>query len=246
VKLRAVLTGFITFTLLVAVAAGAEKNKETGKSVDSGAFGIFINGRRMATETFSITQTGSGSVITSQFKTEAGVDKAEQNSELQLSPTGELKKYEWKELTPGQAQATVTPSDTFLVERALKTPQDKPEEQPFLLPSSTSILDDYFFVHREVLAWKYLASACRQQNGQMQCPVGQKAQFGTLNPHARASMLVSLEIAGQEKQKVGATERDLIKLTLKGDTGEWTIWVDDQYKVQKMAIPADNTEVVRD
>jgi hypothetical protein len=107
VKFRAILTGFITFALLVVVAAGAEKNKETGKSVDSGAFGIFINGRRMATETFSITQTGSGSVITSQFKTDAGVDKAEQNSELQISPTGELKKYEWKELTP-QAQATVS------------------------------------------------------------------------------------------------------------------------------------------
>jgi hypothetical protein len=233
--------------LLVGTVVASEKVKETtGKNVDSGAFGIFINGRRVATETFSITQATNGSVITSTFRTEPGVDKAEQSSELQISPTGELRRYEWKEASPGQAQATVTPSDTFLVERALKTPQDKPEEQPFLLPASTIILDDYFFVHREVLAWKYLASACRQQNGQVQCPVGQKAQFGTLNPHARSSMLVSLEVTGQEKLKVGATEREVTKLMLKGETGEWTVWVDDQFKVQKMAIPADNTEVVRD
>jgi hypothetical protein len=101
-------------------------------------------------------------------------------------------------------------------------------------------------VHREVLAWKYLASTCRPQNGQMQCPVGQKAQFGTLNPHARSSMLVSLEVAGQDKVKVGTAERDLTRLTLKGDTGDWTIWVDEQFKVQKMSVPADNTEIVRD
>jgi len=53
-------------------------------------------------------------------------------------------------------------------------------------------------------------------------------------------------VAGQEKLKLGAAERDLTRLTLKGDTGEWTIWVDDQFKVQKMSVPADNTEIVRD
>jgi hypothetical protein len=247
VKSRSILVSIVMVAAIVGIASGAEKGKEpTGKSVDSGTFGVFINGRRVATETFSITQAANGSVITSQFRTEPGVDKAEQSSELQISPTGELRRYEWKEVSPGQAQATVTPNDTFLVERATKTPQDKTEEQPFLLPSSTSILDDYFFVHREVLAWKYLASTCRQQNGQVQCPIGQKAQFGTLNPHARSSMLVSLEVAGQDKLKVGGAERDVTKLTLKSEIGEWTIWVDDQFKVQKMAVPADNTEVVRD
>ena len=245
-KLKSACIGMVAVAVALGTAAQAEKGKETGKSVDSGTFGIFINGKRVATETFSITQAATGSVITSQFKTDPGVDKAEQSSELQISPTGELKRYEWKEVSPGQAQATVSPNDTFLIERALKTPQDKPEEQPFLLPASTIILDDYFFVHREVLAWKYLASACRQQNGQLQCPVGQKSSFGTLNPHARSSMLVSMEVAGQDKVKVGTSDRDLTKITLKGETGEWTIWVDNQYKVQKMAIPADNTEVMRD
>jgi hypothetical protein len=245
--LKSVFITMVVAGVIAGGAASAEKTKEApGSSVDSGTFGVFINGKRVATETFSITQASTGNVITSQFHTDPGVDKAEQSSELHISPTGELREYEWKEISPGQAQATVTPSDTFLMERATKTPQDKVEEQPFLLPSSTSILDDYFFVHREVLAWKYLASTCRPQNGQMQCPVGQKAQFGTLNPHARSSMLVSLEVAGQDKVKVGTAERDLTRLTLKGDTGDWTIWVDEQFKVQKMSVPADNTEIVRD
>lgn len=237
----------LVFALFAGALFAAEKPKEaSGQNVDSGSFGVFINGRRVATETFSITQSPHGSVTTSRFRTESGAEKAEQTSELQISPTGELKRYEWKEVSPGQAQAVVTPNDTFLIERSTKTPQEKAEEHPFLLSSSTSILDDYFFVHREVLAWKYMASTCRQQNAQVQCPVGQKAQFGTLNPHARSSMLVTLEVAGQEKLNVKGTEQQMSKLTLKGETGEWTIWVDDQFKVQKMAIPQENTEIVRD
>ena len=48
-----------------------EKEKEhEGKQVDSGSFGVFQNGHRVGTETFSIYQTSSGSVIQSEFKTE--------------------------------------------------------------------------------------------------------------------------------------------------------------------------------
>jgi hypothetical protein len=232
-----------SMSLLSVTSSGKEP---AGTGVDSGTFGVFMNGRRVGTETFSITQNASGSLITSRFRTEPGVDKAEQTSELQISSNGELRRYEWKEVSPGQAQAVVTPNDQFLVQRSSKTAQDKPEEQPFLLPSSTSILDDYFFVHREILAWKFMAMTCRQQSGQLQCPVGQKAQFGTLNPHARSSMPVTLEVTGTEKIKVGSGELDTTKLSLKGEAGDWTIWVDQQFKVQKMAVPSDNTEIVRD
>src|ERR1700740_1601203 len=146
--------------------------------VDSGSLGVFLNGRRIATETFSIQQNANGSVVTSQFKTEEGVDKAAQTSELQLTPNGEIRKYEWKELSPGKAQATAAPKNDFLMEQTRKSPEDKPEEQPFLLPASTNILDDYFFIHREVLIWRYLATACRQEKGDVQCPASQKTQFG--------------------------------------------------------------------
>ena len=64
-----------------------------------------MNGHRIATETFSIQQNATGSVISSQFKTEEGTDKAVQSSELQLAPNGDIRKYEWKEISPGKAQA---------------------------------------------------------------------------------------------------------------------------------------------
>ena len=54
------------------VAAAVDKKEASGQMVDSGALGVFLNGKRIATETFSIQQSTTGSVISSQFKTEEG------------------------------------------------------------------------------------------------------------------------------------------------------------------------------
>jgi len=230
----------------VTLSVSAKDKEPSSEKVDSGALGIFINGKRVATETFTIQQSPSGSVTTSEFKTEEGLDRADQTSELQLSGSGELKKYEWKELSPGQSQASVLPSENFLTERYSSNPQEKPREQPFLLPASTSILDDYFFIQREVLAWKYLATACRPDKGQIQCPLKQKTQFGTLNPHARSSMLVTLEFAGVEKLSIHGVERDYTRLDLKSEAGDWSLWLDEQHKLVRILVESDKTEVIRD
>ncbi len=241
------VVGAFWLLLVSSAAAGAGKEKESaGPMVDAGSFGVFQNGRRVATETFSIQQSGNGSVATSEFKTEEGADKAVQSSQLQLTVAGDLRKYEWKEVSPGKAQAVVLPNDNLLIERATNNPQDKQEEHPFLLPVSTSILDDYFFIHREILAWRYLAAGCRQDKGQIACPVGQRAQFGTLNPHARSSMLVSLEFSGKEKVQIHGVERELNRLNLKGESGEWALWLDDHFKLVRILIASEHTEVVRD
>jgi hypothetical protein len=249
VKLRIfVVLETISLLLFIASAAAAPaKEKEpAGQKIDNGSFGVFVNGRRVATETFSIVQSNNGSVASSQFKTEAGVDTAAQSSELQLGANGDLRRYEWKELSPGKAQAVVLPNDNLLVERSTNNPQDKQEEHPFLLPTSTSILDDYFFIHREILAWKYLATSCRHDNGQLSCPVRQGAQFGALNPHSRSSMLVSMEFADKEKASIHGVERDLYRLNLKSEAGDWQLWLDDQFKLLRILVTADKTEVVRD
>ena len=235
--------------LLLSLSADAgekEKSKNSDQMVDSGSFGVFMNGRRMATETFSVQQNANGSVISSQFRTDEGVDKAAQSSELQLTPSAEIRRYEWKELSPGKAQATVAPSNDFLTEHISAGPDDKPIEQPFLLPASTSILDDYFFIHREILIWRYLATACKQEKRDIQCPANQKTQFGTMNPHQRSSVPLSLEFTGRDKVSIRGTERELNKFVLRGDAGEWMMWVDDQFKLQRILIASEATEVVRD
>lgn len=237
-----------SYLLLAWVAASAkEPNKESaGAAVDSGSFGVFVNGHRVATETFSIQQTTSGSVVTSEFKAEKDQQQAAQSSELQLNANGEIRRYEWKELSPGKTQAVVTPRDDFLIESVTNNPGDKAQEQPFMIPPSTSILDDYFFIQREVLAWKFLAMGCRQQSGQVQCPKDQKTHFGALDPHGRSSFSVSMEFSGKEKVTIQGVERELSKYSLKSETADWSLWLDDHFKLVKIVAAADNTEVIRD
>lgn len=232
---------------LSALALAGDKPKEGMKVVDSGSFGIFMNGRRVATETFNIQQGPSGSVASSEFKTDQGnASQTSQSSELELSPNGEIRKYEWKELSPGKAQATVVPANEFLTEKIKKTQDDKPEEQPFLLPASTSILDDYFFSQRQILIWRYLATTCKQENGQLKCPTSQKTQFGALNPQQRSSQSVSLEYTGRDKATLKGTQQEFNRFVLRSESSDWVLWVDDQFKLQRIAISNENTEVVRD
>ena len=225
-----------------------EKEKEhEGKNIDSGSFGVFQNGHRVGTETFSIYETSNGSVIHSEFKTENAPTTAVQTSVMQLTASGDIRRYEWKELSPEQAESVVVPNDDFLTQKWSAGPEGKEHEQPYLMPLSTSILDDYFFIHREVLAWRYLAAACKQDKGQLQCPVKQRAQFGTMNPHEHSSAALSAEFLGREKVALkNGQQQNLLKLELKSDAGTWQLWLDDQYKVMKISVVGENTEVERD
>ena len=229
-------------------AAKGKENEHEGQKVDSGSFGVFMRGHRVGTETFSIYQNQNGSVIESEFKTDGAAEQATQSSEMRLSGSGEIRRYDWREISPGKSQLTILPSDQVLIQKWTTGPQEKEGEQPYLLPPSTSILDDYFFVHREVLAWRFLAMACKQEKGQVQCPVKQRVKFATLNPHQHSSAPGTMESLGREKVKMKGTEQELTKLELTTDSGTWYLWVDDhdQFKLMRISIVGENTEVVRD
>lgn len=242
------LVWFVAACSCSALAAPMPKEKDKeheGKQVDSGSFGVFQNGHRVGTETFSIYQTANGSEIQSEFKTENAPTQDVQTSELQLTASGNLRRYEWKEVSPEKAVSVVVPNEDFLNQK-WSTEGEKEHEQPYLLPASTSILDDYFFIQREVLAWKFLAAACKQEQGKVQCPPRQRAQFGTLNPHQHSSAALSAESLGREKVNLKSGPQELNKLELKNDAATWELWLDDQWKVMRMSIVGENTSVDRE
>jgi len=254
VKLSRCLITLLTLTVMLfssaAYSASNPKGKDTGEqAIDSGSFGVFMSGRRVGTETFSIMQMHGGSVIRSQFKTVNAPDGSEavQSSELQLNVNGEIRRYDWKELSPDQASSTVTLNDQFLNQKWNSGPQTKEQEQPYLLPASTSILDDYFFIHREILVWKFLGTSCRQgSKGQLECPIKQREQFGTLNPRQHGSSPMTAEYLGREKITFKGEQKEFNKIELKNEAGVWQMWFDDQYKLMRIWIEGDNTEVIRD
>lgn len=234
--------------LIVVVAAWGADKKEKDKgplsqAVDSGSFGVFIKGQRVATETFIIHQQNTTSTIKSELKEEHG--PASQKSDLVITSNGELLRYEWNQGSVGSL--TVLPNNEFLIEKITSPGSTKPAEQSFLMPTTSVILDNNFFVHREVLAWRYLASDCKAEGGGWKCQ-RVPGDFGVLVPQDRTSLHVRVELVGAEKIMIRGSERELLRLNLKGDNVDWALWVDDhdQFKLMRVAIPADDTEVVRD
>jgi hypothetical protein len=57
-----------------------------------------------------------------------------------------------------------------------------------------------------------------------------------------------MELVGKEKVMIRGTERELLRLNLKGETFSWALWVDenDHFKLMRVLVADDNTEVVRD
>jgi hypothetical protein len=221
-----------------------DKAKPTAEQiVDSGSFGVFIRGQRVVTETFTVRQENGVSGVKSQLKEITGTG-AGQKSDLVINTAGELLRYEW---TDGNGSLVVTPNNEFLLERIAASPSAKAAEQPFLMPNTSAILDNNFFIHREVLAWRYLAANCRPQGGAQKCQK-EPADFGVLVPQDRTSLRVRLELVGREKVTIRGTERELLRLNLKGESFAWALWVDDQdkFKLVRVVIADDNTEVLRD
>lgn len=222
-------------------AFAGSKSAATAQVVDSGSFGIFVRGQRVATESFTIKQFPDYSMTSSELK--LGDGKTAQTSEMQLLRNGDLRRYEWHEVNPGKAASTVEPKDQFLIQRIIGT--DKPIEQPYLMPASSVILDDYFFSQREVLLWRYLAAGCQIPAGASGCPLP-KAQFGVIIPRQRTSSVVTVAFVTREKVMIRGQERELSRFNIGTDGDEWGLWLDDDKKMVRIVIASSETEVLRD
>ncbi len=233
------LVSVAALMLTMSSAAGSKNAAVQGKIVDSGTFGIYVRGQRVAAEMFTIKQFPEYSSTVSEIKLDG---KTAQTAEMVLGANGDLRKYEWKDMT-SKAMSVLEPKDQFLIQRVTGT--DKPMEQSFLMPAATIVLDDYFFSHRELLLWKYLAVGCQVAPGQQGCPL-QPAQFGTIIPRQRSSSMVSMAYVGREKVTLHDKEVELNRFTLTNDGVEWKIYIDDEKKMQRIVIESDGTEVVRD
>jgi hypothetical protein len=67
-------------------------------------------------------------------------------------------------------------------------------------------------------------------------------------PQDRTSLKVNLELVGREKVNVNGTQRELLRLNLKEERGDWALWVDDQngFKLMQVVVANNQTLVVRD
>lgn len=245
------LIAFLTVLMLASsvwAAGDRDKDKDKDKKnspnkvVDSGSFGVFLNGKRIATEKFRIEQGPDVGTVNSEIKVDDGTNKAEQSAEMQVATNGELRIYKWHSTVPTHEETIVEPKDDFLIEH-LTTSDQKKRDVPYILPLTTVILDDNFFSQRELLVWRYLASGCIRKEDQLACG---PSHFGILVPHQHLAANSVVELVGRDKISIKGVEKEFNKIKLDSDGVIWLFWVDDEYKIMKIAVPASNVEVLRD
>lgn len=249
-------TGVFAFGVLLVFAASpivlSAKSKDAsskeklpvGKMVDSGTYGIFQNGRRVATEAFSISTENGVSTIDSRIE-QPDTNQVNQTSKMQIASDGSLISYEWHEMQEPNAELTLLPKNEFLTEQLKQSATSKPIEHPFLMPKTSLVLDDNFTVQREVFAWRFLASACQQEKTDFKCAV---TSFGTIDPQEANSIAVAAQPAGVDEITVHGVKRQLWRVNLKSDSENWSLWLDplDHYKLIRLTRDGVDMEVVRD
>jgi hypothetical protein len=235
----AIISAFLCFPF--ALDGKEKKSSSSGQLVDSGTFGVYVNGKKVASEKFEVTQSPDFSTAKGELKLEDS--KETQFADLQMTPTGNLIKYAWTEKDKGSL--TVEPKDEFLIEKIQLVQPNKNAEQPFLMPVSTMVLDDYFFSHRQILLWRYLAMNCQKKPGETGCNLP-KQQYGVIVPRQQVSAQITIEYAGNQKVAIKGVDHELSRFEMHMEGNDWTVWIDGAYKIQKIAIAADNAEVYRE
>src|SRR5579871_1860428 len=89
-------------------ALAAKIPSATPQVVDSGSFGVYVRGQRVATETFKIEQRPGGSTVNDELKSQDG---AQQRTEMELTASGDIIRYSWQQLEPTKAEVAVAPKD---------------------------------------------------------------------------------------------------------------------------------------
>jgi hypothetical protein len=238
----------VLFLLVPALCAGkkpAESKSATATVVDEGTFAIFQNGQQVGTETFTIRQFPASSVTSSQLHLDSGQAGGvlQQSSELTLLPDGSLSRYEWSQTSPARRSSTVQPSDQFLTMHSVAE-NGKASDQSFFLTPQAFILDDYSFVTREVLLWRYLATSCQQRSSGDGCDLI-RARFPVLVPRRNTSAEVYVEFKGYDDTPLNGRPQHLRHLVIQTDGPDWHLWLDANQKLLRISIPDAHTEVLR-
>src|SRR3954471_23302917 len=250
------LSRISVFLAAIAVATAVSQAADTHKNasvsgdttvVDSGSFGILVNGKRVATETFKMEQTKNINKATSELRFAGENVQATQNAEMEITSAGLLKKYTWKEVQPSKSQIVVEPTDDqFIVLHISDGSSAPPKDYTHALTPATSILDDNFFSQMQVLTWKYMAMGCRATNGGKAECSWTPQKLAVLNPHQEQSLLVTMEYTGRQMVKLNGVMQELNGFSLQAETGQWKLWLNNDNKLVRVLIAAENTEVIRD
>lgn len=221
-------------TIACSLALGAPVNTPVHaqgvRTLDQGSFTITVGGQRVGREDFSIVGTPGASGIEYVAKGTVAFADRRLNPALRSDSTGAPSNYqiEIKGTTTGSERWSGTIA-RGRVSANIKSARGESARE-YIVTDGAIILDDDVFHQYYFLAKRSNAPS-----------------LAIVIPRRNAQLVVRLTAAGNERITIGSGELDAkhIVLTEPGGTTR-DIWVDDQGRVLKVAIPSRNLVATRD
>jgi len=203
---------------------------------DRGVFVFTMAGKEIGTETFEIRSREG--CIEAEAKIELRIEQEGKTVEFKTSPrlvlTPDLEPltYDWnqKGAQSSELQIDLRTSPATARYRTVTGEEDLRE---FGLPPDIVIVDNNVIHHYQLAVHRFRSAGGLKQSFRAFVP--QEAIPGSLN----------IEDVGPETVGLAGRERQLEHLVVTTDNARVELWVDSRDRVQKIAIPAAQLEVVR-
>ena len=234
-----VRTGVFCLTLLVAwsaasLSASAPPARE--KVNDRGEFVLIFAGHEIGKESFEI-ETKRDKIEASariDLRMQQDGKTVELRSFPRLVMTPELTpvSYEWSQKGAQSSHLEVSFEASRLTAK-YHTVNGEDDVREFELPRDLVILDNNVIHHYQIIALKYLRAG------------GGEKTFRAFIPQEALPGSLTIEDAGSDRVDVGGREKLLKRLLVTTDNARIDLWIDNENRLQKIAIPAGQLEVYR-
>jgi hypothetical protein len=216
--------------------AAAPGSSPAGSIEDHGVFVVSVSGQPVGTETFDIRSRNdrveAEGKIELRIEHDGKVEEFKSFPKLVLDAALQPFTYSWSQKGPQSSQLEVdfrsSPAKVHY-----RTMAGEDDHRDFELPKDVVILDINVVHHYQLAAYRYHRTAGGKQTFQVFVP--QEAMPGPLE----------VEETGQESVEIGGRPQTLRHLVLSAELARIDLWVDDQQRLQRMAIPAAQLEAVR-
>jgi len=219
--------------LLVNLAYGMEKNA----SREEGQFSIYVSGREVGREKFSIQSSGDSSSSSSSMSFRDPANKRREfKIDTELSMDDKLVPLSYQLRTEADGKKGVVKA-VFVPGQQAKYEYDAgggPRETVLLVGERYSILDTNVF-HHFIFVARLFDFDSKEDRQSMQVVIPQELMNGVLK----------ISNVGLEKISVRGKERELHHLRADSGSVKIDLWTDDHCIVYKIAFPFKGIEVIR-
>jgi len=202
--------------------------QETAARVERGSFEIRLKDQKIGVETYEIQFRETEIEVHGHVELSIAGEQLKQTTLLTLSPSYQLRRYEWQQQQPKQTFARVAFDGTKATMEFPLTAEELDQREFFFETPELVVLDNNVFHHYLFLLRRYDFAR------------GGPQPIRILIPQEVLPALVTLEDRGEESGAAGRLRR----LVMTSEDNEVWLWLDEKRQLVRLSVPQAQVEVV--